>query len=95
MDFVIIKRLKSRLVIDLYDEPVAKSVKSPLTPQSGYLSDDKYAQLSIEEKMDDVAKQTLVKVQLKNKNPFSKVKYLLFKNLVVGQKWTWMLSVTV
>jgi len=38
------------------------------------LSELEYRQLSMEEKMDDDAKQTLSKVNLKNKNPFSRVR---------------------
>ena len=41
---------------------------------SGYLSEEEYGKLTMEEKMDEDAKHTITKVNLKNKNPFSKVR---------------------
>jgi len=54
--------------------PFAGSPPSLSPKSSGYLSEEEYAQLTMEEKMDDDTKSTLAKVNLKSKNPFSKVK---------------------
>lgn len=50
--------------------------KSAHTDDSGYFSEEQYSKLSMEQKMDEMpdAKHTLAKVNLKKKNPFSKVR---------------------